>query len=289
MDKEVEKDVNKEASDCTDIVDAGATAPQEPVEMIECMKCGQIKPVDTRNRHMCVDCAKAENSRYTYYRQHQEDWIALAKESQLDLWLQQPGETQWEYTVWCAYRDSYPGKRPTYSQVAEQLCTTKNVVAKIGQRWNFSIRMQAWMTEVDRITLLQRRQEILDMNKEHVDMASRLRQKLSTAIDNIDPELIKPSEIASLARVAEEIERKARLDTIAQEEMRKELTTDLENAELKKAPTKQSDLSEVVSILMKAGALGDVAQVGVRQVETKTTEVVVKDSNGNMSTMEMED
>ena len=286
MDKEVEKEVDEEVNECTDAVNTTTELPQEPVGMVKCKKCGFTKPVDTRNRHMCVDCAKAENSRYTYYRQHQEDWIAIAKESQIDLWLQQPGETQWEYTVWCTYRDSYPGKRPTYSQVAEQLCTTRNVVAKIGQRWNFSIRMQAWMAEVDRITMAQRRQEILDMNKEHVDMASRLRQKLSVAIDNIDPELIKPSEIASLARVAEDIERRARLDTIAQEEMRKELTADIENAELKKAPTKQSDLSEVVSILMKAGALGDIAGIGVR--ETKTTEVVVKDKQGNTSSVDME-
>ena len=258
----------------------------ELVEMIECPKCGQTKPAHSTNRHLCVDCVKAENNRYSHIRRHNEDWMNVAKECGLDPWAQQPGETQWEYTVWVAYRDSYPGKKPTYSDVAKQLNTTYEAVRKVAQRWSFPVRMQAWMVECDRLTLAQRRQEVLDMNKDHVDMAARLRSKLSEAIDNIDPLALKPGEIVSLARTAAEMERKARVDTIAQEEMRRELLTDTENPELKKAPTKQSDLSEVVGILLKAGALGDITQIGVRQ--TQTTEVVVKDDSGQSSSIELD-
>ena len=263
----------------------------EVVNMIQCPRCGQYKPAHHIDQHLCVDCAKAENNRITYYRQHQTDWINKAKENGLDLWVQQPGETQWEFTVWTAYRDSYPGKKPTYSDVAKQLDTTYTVVRKIAQRWSFPVRMQAWMKYCDEITLLQRRQEILDMNKDHVDMAARLRAKLSSAIDMIDPMSLKPGEIASLARLAGDMERKARVDTIAQEEMRRDLMTDTENPELKKAPTKQSDLSEVVGILLKAGALGDITQIGVKQTETKTTttQVVVQDDAGNMSSVVTEE
>lgn len=246
-----------------------------PVEMFDCPRCGQFKPRHHTDRHLCVDCVKAENNRITYYRMHQENWVDTAKEAGLDLWLQQPGETQWEFTVWSAFRDSYPGKRATYGDIARQLDTTYNVVKKIAQRWSFPVRMQAWMVECDRITLLQRRQEVLDMNKDHVNMAAKLRQKLSSAIDMIDPTLLKPGEIASLARLAADMERKARIDTIAQEELRRDLVVDTENPELKKSPTKQNDLSEVVGILLKAGALGDITTIGVRK--TETTEVVVKE------------
>lgn len=261
------------------IVEEANIDETEVVEMIQCPKCGQLKPRARRSPHMCVDCEKAENSRVTYYRQHQDNWMDVAKEAGLDLWLQQPGETQWEFTVWQAYRDSYPGKRPSYSDVAKQLNTTYSAVSKIAQRWSFPVRMQAWMTECDRVTLAQRRQEVLDMNKDHVDMAARLRAKLSTAIDLIEPTTLKPGEIASLARLASEMERKARIDTIAQEEMRRELIVDTENPNIKKSPTKQSDLSEVVGILLKAGALGDITQIGVRQTETKVTEVVMKEED----------
>ena len=259
---------------------------EEVVPMIKCPRCGMTKVAHHIDRHLCVDCVKAENNRITYYRQHQDDWVNNAKESGLDLWVQQPGETQWEFTVWTAYRDSYPGKKPTYSDVAKQLGTTYNVVKKVAQRWSFPVRMQAWMIECDKMTLLQRRQEVLDMNKDHVDMAARLRAKLSTAIDKIEPSMLKPGEIASLARLAADLERKARLDTINQEELRRDMLTETENPELKKNPTKQSDLTEVVGILLKAGALGDITTIGVK--ETKTTQVVVADSDGNMNGIEME-
>lgn len=259
----------------------------EVVQMIDCPRCGQTKMQARKSPHMCVDCEKAENTRITYYRQHQDNWMDVAKEAGLDLWVQQPGETQWEFTIWSAYRDSYPGKKPTLSDIARQLNTTYNVVKKVAQRWSFPVRMQAWMQECDRMTLLQRRQEVLDMNRDHVDMAARLRAKLSNAIDNINPAELKPSDIASLARLAADMERKARVDTIAQEEMRRDLITETENPELKKSPTKQNDLSEVVGILLKAGALGDITTIGVR--ETKTTQVVVGDSEGNVSGIEMEE
>jgi len=264
-----------------------AGGEEMPQLMVQCPRCGQYKPAHHIDKHLCIDCANAENTRVTYYRQHQDDWIANAKENGIDLWSQQPGETQWEFTVWTAYRDSYPGKKPTYGDVARQLNTTYASVKKIAQRWSFQVRMQAWMKHCDDITLLQRRQEILEMNKEHVDMAAKLRAKLSTAIDSIDPYSLKPGEIASLAKLSADMERKARVDTIAQEELRRDSMIDTENPDLKKSPTKQTDLSEVVGILLKAGALGDITQIGVRQ--TKTTEVALVDKDGNSSSVTMDD
>lgn len=247
---------------------------------IQCPRCGQKKPADARNPHICVDCAKAENNRYMHIRQHQGDWIEEAKSAGIDVWLQQPGETQWEYTIWCTYRDAYPGRRPSYRMVAEQLNTTVNVVEKAAQRWSFQARMQIWMAECDRITMQQRHQEILDMNKDHIDMAARLRSKISTAIDCINPEALKPGELATLLRLAADLERKAHVDDLAQEEMLRELSRDTENPALKKSPTKHDDLGEVVKILMDAGALGNITQIGVRETTTTVRETVAVDNNG---------
>lgn len=249
--------------------------------IITCPKCSMEKEAHPIDKHMCVDCANAANNRLTYYRRHQGDWIAEAKEQGLAPWLQQPGETQWEYTVWAAYRDSYPGKKPTYAAVAEQLCSTYHVVSKISQRWSFPARMQLWMAECDRITMLQRKEEILAMNLDHVNMAAKLRMKLNTAIDAIEPLTLKPAEIASLAKLSAEMERKARIDTEAQEEIRRSLIVDNSNPELKKQATKQSDMSEIVQILLKAGALSSVTSVGIK--ETTTREIVAHDGEGNSS------
>lgn len=218
-------------------------------------------------------------------RMRNEDWDVGAKEAGIDLWLQQPEETQWEYTIWTAYRDSYPGKKPSYMSVAEQLGSTYDAVKKTALRWNFQMRMQAWMAECDRITMTQRRSEILDMNKAHVDMAAKLRDKLATAIDGIDPLALKPGEIASLAKLSAEMERKARVDTMAQEAMQRELVKGSDNPELKKSQTKQGDLGEVVQILLNAGVLGEITQIGVR--ETKTTEIALVDTDGQSASMRL--
>lgn len=240
-----------------------------------CNRCKRddVEPHPT-SRHLCVDCVKAENNRVTYYRQHQDDWLAVAKESGLDPWLQQPGETQWEYTIWSRYRDSYPGKRPTYGDVARELDTTYGVVSKVSQRWTFPVRMQLWMRFVDQTTMVQRKKEILDMNKEHIDMAKALNGKLSAAIEAMDPLGMKPSEVASLLKTAAELERKARLDTESQEEMRRDLLVDPEQRQTKNKANKE-DLSEIVDILSKAGVLGELK---IKKTTTTTTEVTSGDN-----------
>ena len=257
------------------------------VNLVQCPRCGQLKEAHPTDKHLCVDCAHAENNRLTYYRQHQGDWIAEAKEQGIEVWLQQPGETQWEYTVWVAFRDSYPGKKPKYADVARQLGTTYSVVQHIAQRWSFPARMQIWMGECDRITMLQRKDEILGMNQKHISMAEKLMSKLDEAIDKIQPVGLKPTEIASLAKLATEMERKARIDTASQEEIRRAMVVDSTNPELKKGQTKQSDLTEIVEILLKTGALGSITTIGLK--ETTTREFIASGETGNIIQMEEDD
>lgn len=248
----------------------------ELVEIITCRQCGQQKTASQRSPHMCVDCEKAYNNRYSFMRSQNADWMEVAKENGIELWERQPGETQLEWTIWQAYRDCYPGAKPSYKGVAEKAGSTYDFVKKTAVRWNFQTRMQAWITECDRMTLAQRRQEVLSMNADHIAMAAKLRSKMHAAIDNIDPFSLKPGEINSLMKTMAEIERKAHTDSMAIASLQSEGFVDADNPELKKSPTKQGDLSEVLSILLKAGALGD---VGVRTTETKVTEVVMKGDN----------
>lgn len=238
---------------------------------IKCVRCGQLKEAHESNTHLCVDCVKAENNRVSFYRQHNYNWIDAAKEADLNIWERQPNETDREYQVWLAYRDAYPSVRPSYRTVAEQLGTTVNVVKKVGQRWSFVARLQAWAKHCDEITTAQRKQEILDMNKKHISMADKLNEKLSTAIDNIDAYSLKPSEIQGLLKLSAELERKIRIeDTV---DTSTALMLDDSNPEIKKSPTKTEDLTEVLDILSKAGLLG--GTIGVKK--TTTTEIVVKE------------
>ena len=120
------------------------------------------------------------------------------------------------------------------------------------------------------------------MNADHIAMAAKLRAKMHKAIDNIDPYELKPGELSSLLKTMAELERKAQLDTINVEQQLSEGFVDADNPNIKKSPTKQADLGEVVGILLKAGALGDIGAIGVRQ----TTEVVMRDKDGNEASYE---
>lgn len=250
------------------------------VEMVTCKQCGQLKPASRNTPGWCEDCEKAYNTRYSYLRTLNDGWQEVAKDSGLELWERQPQETQLEWSIWQAYRDSYPGAKPSYRKVAEIVDTTYDYVRKVARRWDFQIRMQAWIAECDRLTVAQRRQEVLDMNKEHIDMAVKLRQKLHQAIELIDPVSLKPSDLNSLLKTATELEKKAHLDTIDQETLIASAVagTMVEtNPDLKVSQTKQDDLGEVVKILLNAGALGDITQIGVRR--TTTEEIVAKSNN----------
>lgn len=259
------------------------------VEMITCRQCGQLKVASRHTPGWCEDCEKAYDNRYSYLRAVNEGWQDVAKDSGLEIWERQPDETQLEWSIWQAYRDSYPGAKPSYKVVAEKVGTTYGYVKKVARRWDFQVRMQAWIAECDKLTIAQRRQEVLDMNKEHVEMAATLRSKLKTAIDNIDPFSLDPKDINSLLKTATELEKKARLDNVEQEILLRDsaaASLSTESPDLKVSQTKRDDMGEVLSILLAAGALGDVTQVGLRK--TETTEVIVADASGNSAKMTMD-
>lgn len=235
-----------------------------------CMRCSLEAEAHPKNPHLCEACVKAEDNRVSYYRQHNFNWMDVAKEAEIDVWDRQPLETDREFQIWLAYRDSYPSVVPSYRKVAEQLGTTVNAVHKVGMRWTFSARLQAWAKYCDDLTRVQRVKEIVDMNKKHVDMAVTLQDKLKTAIDNINAYDLSPKEIATLFKLTTDIERKARLD----ETVVKPLTGDTDNPDLRKLATPAGDLSIITDILIKAGVL-EGKDIGVRQ--TVTTEVVVKE------------
>lgn len=241
----------------------------EIVELIKCKRCSLEKPAHKTSRHLCDDCVKAEDSRVSYYRTQNFDWMELAKDIDLEVWERQPNETDLEWSVWLAYRDAYPGRKPSYRQVAEDLTTSINAVRKVGNRWTFPARMQAWAKYVDDITLKQRTEEIVGMNARHISMADAINSKLEKAIQMIDPATLSAADIKGLYKTATEIERKARIDNPVETGA---LVAEDDNPNLKKTDVKSSDITEILSVLSGAGLLNN---AGVRQ--TVTTEVVVKD------------
>lgn len=234
--------------------------------MIICKRCSLEAEPHKNHPSLCEACVHAEDSRLSFYRQHNYNWMEAAEEACIEVWERQPEETDREYEVWLAYRDAYPGIKPSYRIVADQLATTINVVKKVGMRWSFPARLQAWAKHIDALTMRQREKEVLSMNQRHIKMASTLSEKLEKAIELVNPNALDTEDIARLFKLSTEIERKARLDQPVVN------TAHLEdNPELKPDIVKQSTMTEIMEVLMKAGQLNN---IGVRQ--TVTTEVVVK-------------
>lgn len=247
-------------------------------DYITCPRCGEKRLSSAVDTHLCEDCANEENQRAGHFIQANRDWIAEAKEQGIDPWLLQPGETQWEYSIWTAYRDCYPGKRPKLVDIARQMNTTYNAVKKIAARWNFPARLQLWIAECDRLTIAQRHSEILDMNQQHIKLANSLRDKLAQAIDNINPLELKPRDISSLVKASADLERRARLDVEAQEESLRQLSVGEDNAELRKVQPKQGDLQEILQVLAAAGVIA----VGIKETtkESTTTREIIANKGG---------
>lgn len=220
--------------------------------------------------NICKHCIKDQNNRKALIRQHNDGWMEIAKDNQIDLWDRQPVETDTEWKIWQAYSGMYPDKKPNYRDVAEIAGCSLSYAQKTGSRWDFNIRMQHYKRHVDELTKQERAVAIKEMNAKHISMAEKLRAKLDSAIDAIDPYALKPSDLNSLMRTMSELERKAHVS---------ESSGDADVAAMvdtsqggKEIVTKKEDMSEILQILGAAGML-EGKTVGIE----KTERVIIKE------------
>lgn len=234
--------------------------------LITCKKCSQ--EVEEYRDGECEMCYKANVNRAALKRRNNTDWMRIAEESEIELYDRQPEETDTEYKVWCAYRDMYPSTKPNLRVVSEILGMNYSQVRHVSARWDFKIRIKAWAKHCDELTMKERQNAIVAMNKTHIDMARTLQDKLKIAINSIDPYELSPKDINGLMKTAAELERKAYGDNT---EAYKPMISKDGNTEAKESTTPTQQLPEVLQILMSTGAL----QGSTIGIET-TQRVIVK-------------
>lgn len=239
--------------------------------MIKCIKCNQEKEPHAPGAAVCVDCHKADVNRKALQKRKNEDWMVLAEESEIELFERQPEETDVEWSLWCAYRDMYPATKPNIRVACQDLDISYGHARRISSRWDYSVRIKAWAKHCDELVMKHRQDAIVDMNMKHINMAEKLRKKLDTAIDNLDPYAMDARDINSLMKTMAEVERKAYGDDTQPYAANVGLTA---NKQVKDSTTKKEDLPEVLSILMSAGML-DSKKIGIEQ----TTRVVVQEED----------
>ena len=260
-----------------------STAIEEKPYM--CPKCGRSGVEKHKSKDCCVDCAAAEKARNNLAHRANAGWQDVAAELGLNLWDRQPNETNWEYMVWSKYMGMYPFRKPTFRAVAEELSCEIGAVKGIAARWDFAVRLQAYIAYCDAEMQRQRVDAMVAMNQEYIDAAEALRHKLREAVEMVNPVALaaKPSDLVAVAKLADDMERRARIDAGTRINELATLNGGGDSEQAKKQLTKKDDLGEVVKILMESGALGSITQIGVR--ETTTRETVLVDSNGNANKM----
>lgn len=235
-----------------------------------CAECGSPTNRSIKNPQLCGTCWQKSVERTELMKRTNEGWMEQAEQLGLALYERQPEETDNEWIVWEKYRSYYPLKMPTWAALARELGVSASFVIKTSQRWNFKSRMIQWAKAVDGDGQEKRIKEIRALNQKQMDMAKRLTEKVSQAIDMVDPALLRPGEIVNLAKFATELER--RTTEYIEEKVE---STAVETQSTNKIRTKAEDLSEVMSILQQTGVItpGGPKVVGV---EHKTT-VLVKE------------
>lgn len=234
-------------------------------KLSNCEKCGKVV---TEGAKYCVDCADRETKNTAMAKKTNSDWMTQSDALGLAIFERQPEESDTEWRIWCAYREFYPRKLPTWTELAKKCeCSVATVVAA-SQRWSFKVRLVAWARFTDGDIQDKRVAAIKEMNESQLSMSKAIMAKLSTAIDCIEPETLRPGEIVNLFKVATELER--RITTYVEETV----ATDIAEAKSKQVSlTKPEDINEVLQILQKTGLL-DGRTIGIEQ----TTRVISKEN-----------
>lgn len=232
-----------------------------------CKKCGTMLRQSKRDSSYCSECYDSESQNTALAQKINANWMEQSKELGLEIFERQPEETMHEWFIWCKYREFYPLKMPTWTELASVCDASVATVTKAANKWSFKVRLIAWARHTDADIQEKRIAAIKQMNDKQLGMAQTIQDKLKVAIDNLQPELLKPGEIVNLFKVATELER--RVTTYVDEKIESTL---LETKNKQVTTTRPEDLSEVVAILQKTGLLeGKV--IGVEQ----TTRLIAKE------------
>ena len=129
----------------------------------------------------------------------------------MELWERQERESGPRWEAFQTYRNMPPGKRST-NEVAKSLGKAPRLIHKWSSEDKWQDRCEAYDRYLDAEATARRIEGIAEMNKRHIDVAEKILEKAANGLDYIDPEDIRPSDVAKLVDTAAKLERLARGD-----------------------------------------------------------------------------
>lgn len=238
-------------------------------DLWKCEKCGTTTFQSISDSRYCTECYTQETKNTKLAQRTNANWMEQAAELGLAIFERQPEESHNEWRIWTKYREYYPRKMPTWSELAAACGVVTSTVVRAANKWSYRVRLAAWASYTDSEIQDKRIEAIKEMNQKQLSMAQTIQDKLATAIDRLDPNILRPGEIVNLFKVATELER--RVTTYVDEKVESESA---EARARQVSLTKPEDLNDVIGVLKSAGLL-DGKNIGIEQ----TTRLVAKEKD----------
>ena len=125
------------------------------------------------------------------------------------LWERQATETARQFGFFRVYRD-LPTLERSLAKVAERLECSAQYVQRLSSRNRWVERVDAFDLEQDRVEQSQRGRRIHEMQKRQAAISETALEKVREGLASLDPQSLRPNEIARLLEVASRAERVAR-------------------------------------------------------------------------------
>ncbi len=139
----------------------------------------------------------------------------MAKDREREAWERQPGESGPAFEAFTVYRDL--GEKRTISAVAKQL----NKSGTLCHRWKLKHDWRARADAYDAsIAEEARKQAVADrkkMQERHIKISLQLQRKAMEALESIKPGEMTPKDVKEFLRLATELERVNREESVQQQ------------------------------------------------------------------------
>lgn len=139
----------------------------------------------------------------------------MSKDNDREAWERQPGESGPAFEAFATYRDME--EKRTISAVARQLNKSGTLCHRWKLKYDWRARADAYDASIAEEARKQAVSERKKMQDRHIKMSLQLQRKAMEALENIKPEEMTPKDVKEFLRLATELERMNREESIQQQ------------------------------------------------------------------------
>ena len=139
----------------------------------------------------------------------------MSKDNDREAWERQPGESGPAFEAFADYRDM--GEKRTISAVARQLNKSGTLCHRWKLKYDWQARADAYDASIAEEARKQAVSERKKMQDRHIKMSLQLQRKAMEALEKIKPEEMTPKDVKEFLRLATELERMNREESIQQQ------------------------------------------------------------------------